>query len=364
MAAYQKGFNMKTGVLLVNLGTPDSYKPKDVFKYLIEFLTDPRVIDLPYLKRQVLVRSIIAPLRSFSSAKSYEKIWTSDGSPLLVYGKTVCRLLGEALGDEFVVKLAMRYQNPSIEFALKDLESKNISKLIILPLFPQYSSACTGSVFEKVSNLLSKKQNILPHQFISHFYSSKPFIDAHLAIAKDYDISSYDHILFSFHGLPLSHILKADHNNFCLKYKNCCEKICLKNQMCYKAQCFETTRLIAKELHLTEDSYTTCFQSRLGKDPWLTPFTAKCVQTLPEKGVKNLLVFCPSFVCDCLETLYEIEIEYEEIFKDHGGQKLTLVKGLNDHPLWIEALKNLVLNTAFSKKENNQKVLESMMHSS
>lgn len=349
----------KKGVLLINLGTPNSYKTKDVYKYLIEFLTDKRVIDLPFIQRHLLVRSIIVPFRYRNSAKCYKKIWTHQGSPLLVYGEKVEKLLQQELGDNYVVKLAMRYQNPSIESALDSFEKNFVKEYIIIPLFPQYSSSCQGSIFEKVFKLLSQYQLIPNLKLISHFYDHPDFISSYVAIAKDYDLQNYDHVLFSFHGLPHKHLTKADKNNFCLKEKNCCKIFCKKNEHCYSAQCYKTASLIASRLNLKKENFTVSFQSRLGKDPWLTPMTSTCMQLLPQKGVKKLLIFCPSFICDCLETLYEIEIECEELFKLYGGEKLTLVKSLNDHPKWIQTLKNLVMERQ-EQKDLSLNILNSL----
>lgn len=354
---------MKKGILLVNLGTPNSCKPKDVYKYLIEFLTDGRVIDLPFLKRQLLVRGIIVPFRYKSSAKSYQEIWTKQGSPLMLYGQKITDLLQIALGESFSVKLAMRYQNPSIKSALESFKDNGINDITVLPLFPQYSSACTGSIYEKVFSIISKWQTMPNLKFISDFYNQKTFIKAHVERGKEYDISSYDHILFSFHGIPTRHILKADTNDFCLKAKRCCDTICKKNTKCYSAQCFATAHAIAKELNLSKDRYSITFQSRLGKDPWLSPFTAEQLQVFPKRGLKKVLVFCPSFICDCLETLYEMEIENEELFKEHGGEKLTLVKGLNDHPVWIKALEEILLGS-LQKEPSTSDQLLTMIHSS
>ncbi len=336
---------MKKGILLVNLGTPDSFKPSDVYKYLIEFLTDPRVIDLPYFKRQLLVRGIIVPFRYKQSAKCYKQIWTDQGSPLLTYGKQLQQLLQESMGENYVVKLAMRYQSPSLEKALNAFQKENIHDLTILPLFPQYSSACTGSIYEKAFSILSKWQVMPSLRFVSDFYSQKNFIEAHVERGKSHNLEDYDHILFSFHGLPEKLITKADTSNLCLKCTTCCDRISSKNEKCYRAQCFKTAHLIAGGLKLPQNKYSITFQSRLGKDPWLSPYTAKVLEEFPKKGIKKVLVFCPSFICDCLETLYEMEVENDELFKEHGGEKLTLVESLNTHPLWIKALKEIALDS-------------------
>ena len=330
---------MKTGVLLVNLGTPDAPTKSAVRKYLIEFLTDPRVIDIPWIQRQLLVRGLIIPLRVKSSLKSYQSIWTESGSPLLVHCLKTAELLQASLGDEYHVEIAMRYQSPSISSALKKLQSLRVKELIILPLFPQYASATTGSIFEKIFEELSSQITIPKLTFIDEFHDHPDFIKAFQSVSSHLNLADYDHILFSFHGLPERQLKKGNSN--CCK-PGCCEK--LENKSCYGAQCHRTAHAIAKQCGLKEGSYSICFQSRLGKDPWIKPFTIDQIHELAEKGAKKILVFCPAFVADCLETLFEIAEEYKEIFIHKGGETLDLVPGLNTHPDWIAALKNIILS--------------------
>jgi protoporphyrin/coproporphyrin ferrochelatase len=331
----------KIGVLLINLGTPNSYQIKDVFRYLVEFLTDPRVIDLPWLKRQLLVRGLIVPKRYRQSAHQYRQIWQNDGSPLLIHSRFVEKELQQILGDHFKVVLSMRYQSPSIIDALVQFERSHLNQLIILPLFPQYASATTGSIYQKVMDEI-KYWNYFPKiNFINHFFDHPDYISAFCDRAKHYPIESFDHILFSFHGLPERQVKKADFQGNCLTNR-CCEK---KYDYCYKSQCHQTAGLIAQKLKLPTDRYSICFQSRLGKEPWISPDTEETILKRLEKGDKRLLVFCPSFVCDCLETIYEIGHEYASSFKEKGGEHLQLVEGLNSHPSWIEALHNIVLGS-------------------
>ncbi|MCB1111784.1 MAG: ferrochelatase [Chlamydiales bacterium] len=329
----------KTAVILINLGTPDSPDPGDVHRYLIEFLTDGRVIDIPWLSRQALVRSIIVPKRYRESAKSYADIWMEAGSPLMVYGIRVCEMLQTALGNHYQVELAMRYQNPTIASVLEKV--RGCEKIIIVPLFPQYASATTGSVHQKVMELISHWTTIPEIRFISSYPTQPEMIRAFCRQSEKYTINDYDHILFSFHGLPERQIRKADSSGCCLK-KGCCERLCEKNQYCYSAQCHATARAIAEELGISK--YSLCFQSRLGNDPWLRPYASEVISKLAESGAKKLLVFCPAFVCDCLETIYEIGVEYRDEFINKGGETLDLVPGLNDHPEWIAGLKELVTN--------------------
>lgn len=331
-----------TGILLVNLGTPDSPSPKDVYRYLIEFLSDSRVIDLSWPLRQWLVRGMIVPSRYKQSSKAYQHIWTNEGSPLMVFGRKMQKSLQDIMGVDYCVELAMRYKNPSIKKGIAELINKGIRHLIVLPLFPQYASSTTGSVQQSVMEIISQYDVIPKITFIDQFATHPGFIRAFCSVASQYSLEKYDHILFSFHGLPEKHIQKADPNGWCLKQKQCCETFCRQNQSCYSAQCFATAKGIAKELNLETDRYSLCFQSRLGKDPWLQPYTSNVLAELARNGAKKILVFCPSFVCDCLETIYEIKEEYAQEFLHAGGEQLDLVQGLNDHPHWIEGLKQII----------------------
>lgn len=335
----------RTGVLLVNLGTPDSPHPNDVHRYLIEFLCDGRVIDMPWLKRQLLVRGAIVPRRYKLSAKAYQEIWTAAGSPLLVHSRNLQQALQVELGEFFPIELGMRYQNPSLESALEKLFKADISRLVILPLFPQYASATTGSVQQKVMELLSPRQVIPEVTFIDHYFTHPGLIAAFCAAAKEHAIENYHRILFSFHGLPTRQLIAASCHNHCLSAANCCEKLTATNRQCYAAQCYATAKAIAGALGLPPERYTVCFQSRLGKDPWLKPYTSEVIADCAAQKQDKILVFCPSFVCDCLETIYEIGIEYTADFKKVGGNLLTLVPGLNNHPVWVKGLKDIILGS-------------------
>lgn len=330
----------KTGVLLVNLGTPDSYKPSDIRKYLDEFLMDPRVIDISLLGRLALVKLIILPTRPSKIAPSYKEIWLDEGSPLLVYGKKVKEELQKRMGNDYVVELGMRYGNPSIEKALETFKNYQIDDLKIIPLFPQYASASTASVIEKLMSVMSSWQNIPSLKIKSHFYDNEHFINSFVEIGKRYLNETYDHILFSYHGLP-ERQLKAG-SDYC-NFGSCCETINEKNQFCYRAQCFQTTYLIAEKLGFSKEQFSISFQSRLGKTPWIQPYTDETIKGLAKKGVKKLLVFAPSFVSDCLETTFEIGQEYQKLFKEHGGEKIQLVDSLNAEEIWIESLKKIIL---------------------
>lgn len=332
----------KTGILLVNLGTPDSPSGLDVYRYLIEFLIDPRVIDSSWIARQCLVRGAIAPFRFRQSARSYQAIWTPEGSPLKLYGYRVKKLLQEQLGENYCVELGMRYRHPSIEEGLNNLIRAHVQRIIILPLFPHYASATTGSVHQKVMELVSRYEVIPEISFISHYGTHPKLIDAFSTVAASYNMEEYDHVIFSFHGLPQRHILKADMQGCCFKSADCCQKMTSKNQNCYSAQCYATAKALAEACIIPTEKYSIVFQSRLGRDPWLQPYFSGMIEKLVHQGHKKVLVFCPSFVCDCLETLHEIGVEYADEFKKAGGGRLDLVPGLNDHPKWIEALAEMV----------------------
>ena len=333
---------MTIGVLLVNLGTPDSSKPKDVKRYLNEFLTDGRVIDVPWLMRQFLVRGVIVPKRYKDSAKTYREIWSSTGSPLMFYGKELEKALQEKLGKNFVVRLSMRYKKPSIESGLFYLRDKNISHLVILPLFPHYASATTGSLYQEAFQILKSWPTIPSLQCIQEYAEHPGFIKTFVKQAEKYDLDSYDHILFSYHGLPQRQLRKADQAGWCLQSKKCCEKMTEENRNCYGAQSFATTRALAHALNLASSRFTHCYQSRLGKEPWMQPYTKDVIEKNARLGNKRLLVFCPSFVCDCLETLYEVGIEYRDLFREKGGHELDFVSSLNTHPTWIETLESII----------------------
>lgn len=339
-----KSHYMKKGILLVNLGTPDEPTRGAVYRYLKEFLLDPRVIDVNPIARNLLVRGIIAPFRSKPSSEAYKELWTPEGSPLKVYGYRLRDLLRAEMSDEYSIELAMRYQSPALETVLKDMLQAGISELTIVPLFPHYASASTGSVYEEVMRVLSKELAIPKLKFVGAFYDHPDFIAAFAARAREHDIASYDHVLFSYHGLPVRQMVKADRSkSHCNKTKDCCMNMTENNRHCYSAQCYVTTKELVKELGLKEGQYTTSFQSRLGKDPWVEPFTPDILKVRAEAGDKRILCLCPAFISDCLETTVEISDEYQEEFEKMGGEKLQLVASLNDHPLWVKALKNILL---------------------
>ncbi len=332
----------KIGILLVNLGTPDSPNTGDVRKYLREFLMDKRVIDIPLILRWMLVNLIIAPFRAPKSAKIYKELWEERGSPLMFYGEDVAESLQNALGNNYVVTLAMRYQSPSIESGLQHLTKRNVGEILVIPMFPQYASASTGSVIDKVMEITSTWQIIPSIKFVSNFLDHPLFIDTFTKLGKQYlDKENFDHVVFSYHGLPERQIKKGSVGSQC-KLGACCNHYGERNKYCYRAQCFHTSRLIAAKLGLSEDQYTVSFQSRLGNDPWIKPYTDDVIQELPKQGKKRVLAYSPAFVADCLETTIEVGDEFKEIFEEEGGEHWQLVESLNNDPDWIQCLKSIV----------------------
>ncbi|WP_162053630.1 ferrochelatase [Pontibacter pamirensis] len=333
----------KIGVLLVNLGTPDSPNTPDVRKYLREFLLDKRVIDIPAVARYALINGIIAPFRAPKSAKVYKELWTERGSPLLFHGLDLQKKLQEALGDRYHVAFGMRYQSPSIKSALEELQEQSVDRIIVLPLFPQYASASTGSVQDKVMELVKDWWVIPSINFISSFCDDPGFINSFAELGKQHMAKdNYDHVIFSYHGLPERQVLKGSDKGYC-QLGACCNTYNKRNKYCYRAACFATSRLLAEKLGLREDQYTVTFQSRLLKDPWLQPYTDEVLKTFPANGINKVLAFSPAFVADCLETTIEVGEEFREMFMEAGGEKWQLVESLNSEPMWVEAVKEMVL---------------------
>jgi protoporphyrin/coproporphyrin ferrochelatase len=335
----------KTGVLLIQLGTPDSPSTKDVRIYLREFLNDPRVIDIPWLPRKLLVNGIIVPLRAPKSAKIYKELWKigKGVSPLLSHTENLTKLVQARFStDEVTVEMAMRYQHPSLETVLARMKTELYDQIIIIPLFPQYASASTGSAVEKTMQIIRKWWVIPEIKIVSQFYNNPSFLDAVVQRTKEFNFAEYDHILFSYHGLPVRQVDKIYEEGSDLCADHSCEKeIDRTNQYCYKATSYATTRHLADRLGLKESDYTVAFQSRLNKK-WLEPFSDVIVEELAKKGAKKLLVLSPAFVADCLETIIEIGVEYQDIFEAHGGEKVQLVPSTNDHPRFVDCIEELI----------------------
>jgi ferrochelatase len=330
---------MPHGLLLINLGTPDEPTTPAVRRYLREFLGDPRVLDMNPVGRALLLHAVILPTRPAKSAAAYQTIWDAQrGSPLLYHSQDLAAGVAQKLGDTWQVELAMRYGNPSIESALDKLAAAKVDRIVVLPLFPQYATSSTGTAVARVMELASAKWTMPALDFVPAFYDDPGFLTAFAEVARPaLDAAQPDHILFSFHGLPMRQITKTDISGaHCFQSATCCDS--LANPNCYRAQCFSTARTLAKRLGIPLEQYTICFQSRLGKTPWIQPFTDVELDRLAKEGKKRLAVLCPAFVADCLETLEEIGIRANEQFKAGGGESVTLVPSLNATPAWIDAV--------------------------
>ena len=330
----------KAGVLLINLGTPDNCDSNSVYGYLTEFLNDSRVIDLTKLSRWILSNLIIIPLRYKTSARAYQKIWTEEGSPLLIHSQKLQNALATELGPDYQIEIAMRYGNPAIKTALKNL--RHCNRLIAIPLFPQYSSAATGSAIAKLLHELAKQWNIPELKIIRDFYSNAGFIQAYADIIKE-NIGNKkpDLILFSYHGLPERHINKSDCQANC-DHLQSCPRITTDNLYCYRAQCYATSYLLATALGLEATQYQVVFQSRLGRTPWIKPYTDVTLTSLRQQGKKSIAVVCPSFVADCLETLEEINIRAREQWLLNGGSEFIFIPCLNEQKMWVNTLADMV----------------------
>ena len=331
---------MKKALLLVNLGTPDKPTYLSVFKYLRQFLMDGRVININPFLRFILVNFIICPTRSFSSTKVYKEVWDKNtGSPLLHNTIKLAEKLGNKIED-YDVYFAMRYQNPSIESVINNILETNPDEITVLPLFPHYAAATTGSVYQEISRIISKKWVVPNIRFINQFYDNEKFIDAWVDKASKFDLNSYDKVIFSYHGIPNSHVDNVYPNSLCSDH-NCESEVTDENKFCYKATTYETTKILANKLNLSSDKYKVTFQSRL-TNKWLKPFTDEVLESLPDDGDKNVLIFSPAFTADCLETIIEIGDEYKELFFEAGGEKLDYVESLNYSDLWADAIIDII----------------------
>ncbi len=330
----------KTTVLLVNLGSPKNPKIWDVSSYLSEFLTDKRVIDLPYLFRKILVNLFIVPFRSRKTARLYKQIWTENGSPLLAHSEQVKILLQKELGKDFKVELAMRYpKKTSLTKTLQKIQLSMPKKLVVLPMYPHYASSTTGSVLEKASQIISKWEVIPELKLINQFFTHNTYLEAIADQARKHELSQFDHFIFSYHSLPLKHLHKIHPRK---NYTEPSFSLNSKSEYCYQDDCYTSSNLLAQKLQIAKKDYTVAFQSQLNKN-WLSPFLNQVLIELAKKGNKNILIFTPSFVADCLETTIEVGIESKKLFQKYGGEQLVLVASLNHHPKWIQALKELVV---------------------
>ncbi len=338
------GEAVKKGILLMNLGSPDSTEVGDVKKYLDQFLMDERVIDKSWLMRALLVKGIIVPFRAPKSAEAYKTIWTKEGSPLVVLTKQLKEALQNKIEEP--VEIAMRYGNPDPTTAFNSLlkRAPNIEEVIAMPLYPHYAMSSYETAVEYAREIHKKNKYSFKLSFIKPFYNETNYINALSEVFKSFLGKEYDHLLFSYHGVPARHIHKSDiTGGHCLHVENCCEVASPAHAHCYRHQVFTTTRLVTQKLNIQKEKYSVSFQSRLGKG-WLTPFTDIRLQEMPAEGIKKLLIVCPAFVSDCLETLEEIKIRGKEIFMTAGGESFEMIPCLNTNPLWVDAVSGYVSN--------------------
>jgi len=334
----------RTGVLLVNLGTPKSPALPDVRRYLREFLGDPRVLDMHGALRWALLHLFILPWRARKSGSAYSSIWTDRGSPLLIHSRALAEAVSKSLGERFCVELAMRYGEPSIAAALGRLQAADVGQIAVLPLFPHYASSSTGSALQHVYALAGGHRNIPSLTVIPEFYDHPAFISA-LAqlIQPPLDDFRPDHVVLSFHGVPERELRRGDPSGaHCLENDGCCDQIQAANRRCYRAQAHATSRALAASLGLAVGSYSVAFQSRLGPSAWIQPYTDRVLTQLVQEGVRRVAVLCPSFVADCLETLEEIGIRAREQWKDLGGEEMLLLPCVNDHPAWVDGVAGMI----------------------
>ncbi len=336
------------GVLLVNVGTPDAPRSSEVRRYLREFLSDPRVLDTNAAARFLLLRLVILPFRPRRSAEAYRKIWTPRGSPLLVHGRAFRDALETRLGNDYAVALAMRYGSPSIAEALRELREKECGRIVVFPLYPQFASSTTGSTLEKAYRLATPLWTVPSIAAVPPFYSDPGFIGAFAETGRTALAAlEPEHVLFSFHGLPERQVRRSDRTGrHCLRSPGCCDRIVAANRDCYRAQCFETARLLSDALALDPHAWSVAFQSRLGLVPWIGPSTDREIAERARMGARRMAVFCPAFVADCLETLEEIGIRGAASFREAGGETLHLVPSLNGSASWADAAARLVRRAA------------------
>ncbi len=336
----------KRGIVLMNLGSPDSTKVSDVRRYLNEFLMDGKVIDIPYLLRILLVKGIIVPFRAPKSAEAYATIWTKEGSPLIVLTEHLREKL-QALVDE-PVEIAMRYGNPTPADAFDKLMERQpgLEEVLAIPLDPHYAMASYETAVDYAKEIHAKNKYPFKLSFIKPFYDEADYISAMAENIRPYLTEEYDHILFSYHGIPARHLVKTDPTgSHCMKVENCCEVASAAHPFCYRHQCFVTTRLVTEALNVPREKYSISFQSRLGKG-WLEPFTDVRLEALPGEGIQKLLILCPAFISDCLETLEEIEERGKESFMEAGGESYKMIPCLNTNPQWVDVLDKWVRQTA------------------
>ncbi len=332
--------NNTKALVIINLGTPDAPQKKAVYAYLTQFLNDKRVIDIPWILRKILVNLIIIPLRAGNSTKLYQRLWTEKGSPLLFHLESLVQKLQAKTTDTYDVYAAMRYGKPALDKVLREIQTKNYQEVVFFPLFPQYASSTTGSVYELIAQQTKNWERLPSFKFIHQYYNHPAFIDAFAAQINKNDWTAYDEVIFSYHGLPNRHLDKI-HPSVSSETCTCELEMPTHGALCYKATCYETTRLLAQKLQIPKEKYAVGFQSRLSKN-WMTPFTDRLIEKKAEAGIKSILMVAPSFTADCLETTIELGYEYKELFIEKGGEKLTLVPSLNDEEIWATAILGII----------------------
>ncbi|RYY61092.1 MAG: ferrochelatase [Chitinophagaceae bacterium] len=343
---------MKRAVILMNLGSPDSTEVKDVKRYLNEFLMDARVIDKPWLVRNLLVRGIIVPFRAPKSAEAYKQVWTDAGSPLIVLSQQLAAALDGEVEEPVVI--AMRYGTPSPRqvFDLLQAQHPDLEQVLLVPMYPHYAMSSYETAVEYAKEQHKEGRYRFRLDYIRPYYNNEEYLHALCASIRPYLESDYDQILFSYHGVPERHIYKGDiTGQHCLKSGNCCDVPSAAHQYCYRHQCWATTKEVVRRLGIPEGKWGFSFQSRLGRDPWLQPYTAQRLSELPKEGVNKVVVACPAFISDCLETLEEIAGEGKELFLHAGGESFTMIPCLNVHPLWVQALAKWVRDYAQGKTD-------------
>jgi ferrochelatase len=335
--------NDRVGLLLVNLGTPDSPRPADVRRYLREFLSDPRVLDIGAIPRWLVLNLLILPVRPRRSGEAYAKIWTDRGSPLLTHTLDLTAKVRQRLAGRAAVECAMRYGRPSIDEGLARLRAQAVDRIIVLPLYPQYSSAATGSTIEKIASVAARLWNAPFLEFVPPFYDHPAFIDACVGVARPIVAEGvWERVVFSFHGLPERHCRKSDETGaHCFASAGCCDRIVDANRSCYRAQCFATAKALGDGLGIPVERRIVCFQSRLGRSPWIRPYTDEVVVDIARGGVKRALILSPAFVADCLETIEELGIRAVDSFKAAGGETLRLVPCINAADAWADGVVTL-----------------------
>jgi ferrochelatase len=331
--------NSKKGILLVNLGSPKSTDVKDVKKYLDEFLMDEKVIDYRWFFRSLLVQGIILNTRPPKSAAAYKTVWTDEGSPLIVITQKIKEKLQKLV--DVPVEIGMRYAEPSIESGIRKLTEHGVTEIVLFPLYPQYAMSTTETVVDKAEEVRKKFFPGISINYVQPFYNREIYIDCLAESIREKLPENYDALQFSYHGVPERHIYKTDPTKTCNLNDCCSRESNPSHQFCYRHQCFKTTETVIHKLNIPKEKTVISFQSRLGKDKWIEPYTDETLENLPHKGVKNLAIVCPAFVSDCLETLEEISVEGKEEFLHAGGENFHYIPCLNDEDRWIQVVKTL-----------------------